>query len=102
MEHQITCVQKGTLHFKWEGGKKVSVACIVEEGHIIQHEKISMIGLGQLMSVTVEYGKNKEGILCMECQDHLLEKKMVELHEGSGEIEEVLECSNPNCPNKAF
>jgi hypothetical protein len=99
MGKEIALVEKGVIHFKWKGGKRVTLTCTVENDEIIDHDPITIVGMGELESVTVSYREN-EFPLCLECHNHLVKTRMTEYPEGSGNFEEFLECSNPNCSNK--
>lgn len=98
MENTISEIKEGTIHFKWKGGKEVTLKCNVINGEEIEHDRITMIGMGELESVEVE----SECViypLCMECQTHLIKPRMVDV-DGTN-LEEVTECVNLDCPNKA-
>jgi len=96
----ISSVKKGTIRFKWQGGREVTLSCLVEDDEAIEHDAITMSGLGQLDSVEVEF-EDETYPLCMECHTHLIKPRMIERPEGSGCLEELCECTNPNCSNKA-
>ncbi len=97
MADKVAIIQKGTISFKWKGGKEVTLACTVEDGEVVDHDPITISGMGELESVTVAYG-NEEHSLCLECQTNLIKTRMIEVPEGSGALEEALVCSNPDCP----
>ncbi len=100
MASSIAKVEKGTLHFRWEGNGKVSLACVVNESGEIEHDPFTVQGMdGKLESVTVEMQDGSEETVCLECQTHLIKSRMIECPEGSSNLEEVQVCTNPDCPN---
>lgn len=101
MASEINQIQKGKIHFRWQGGKEVTIACTVENETVVDHDAVSMVGLGELESVEVNYGNNETHPLCLECQTHLIKSRMVECPEGSSNLEEVKQCLNPECPSQA-
>ena len=100
MENCISAIQKGTIIFQWESNKEVTVACVVEDEQKVSHDLITTSGMGKLKSVEVNYGNDEANPLCLECQTHLIKPRMVECPEGSGCLEEVEQCLNPDCPSQ--
>ena len=102
IENRIAMVQKGIITFKWKGDKTIALACTVEDGERVDHDLYIAEGMGKLESVMVNYGndsKVKAYPLCLACKTHLIKTKMVDI--GGTNLEEILECTNPNCSNKS-
>ena len=98
MDDPVT-IKNGKLNFKWKEGKQVTLSCLVKNESEIEHDEITMTGMGELESVEVIYD-DKQYPLCLECHTHLVKTRITEKPEYSGHFAEVSECLNPDCPNK--
>lgn len=83
----------------WDGGTEIRTKAqfIQATGEVIPLESTSVEGVNVLEHEYIEFEDGEALDVCRTCHEYVLNNVMI----GKTSLEEVRECTNPECENKA-